>query len=245
MFVVLQKLRYFVAGRTALMHVTTMNLKEETVATLKRFDIGEKFSYLPVLPKASVLIPLFVRGGQLHTLLTLRSKELRTGAGEVCFPGGKRDPSDRDDVDTALREAQEEIGLPPDQVEVVCTLFPVFSKRGLLVSPVVGFIEETFTPTPNPSEVSAVFAVPLDFFTREKDHYVTHGVAGMTGPLHSFYFRDPSSGNQYHIFGLTAMLATLVAVLALKKKPQFDVGFDLLDPLAFFKKILHKRLSKL
>uniref|UniRef100_A0A3B5MUA8 Uncharacterized protein n=1 Tax=Xiphophorus couchianus TaxID=32473 RepID=A0A3B5MUA8_9TELE len=199
-----------------------MNLKEETVATLKRFDIGDKFSYLPVLPKASVLIPLFVRD-----LLS------------------SRDPSDRDDVDTALREAQEEIGLPPDQVEVVCTLFPVFSKRGLLVSPVVGFIKETFTPTPNPSEVSAVFAVPLDFFTREKDHCITHGVAGMTGPLHSFYFRDPASGSQYHIFGLTAMLATLVAVLALKKKPQFDVGFDLVDPLAFFKKILHKRLSKL
>lgn len=76
MFVVLQKLRYFVAGRKALMYGTTMNLKEETVATLKRFDIGEKFSYLPVLPKASVLIPLFVRGGQLHTLLTLRSKEV-------------------------------------------------------------------------------------------------------------------------------------------------------------------------
>ncbi|KAM4733600.1 peroxisomal coenzyme A diphosphatase NUDT7 isoform 2-T3 [Anableps anableps] len=227
------------------MYGTTMHLKEETVATLKQFDIGEKFSYLPVLPKASVLIPLFVRGGQLHTVLTLRSKELRTGAGEVCFPGGKRDASDLDDVDTALREAQEEIGLPPDHVEVVCTLFPVISKRGLLVSPVVGFIEETFNPTPNPSEVSSVFAVPLDFFIREKDHYVTHGVGGMTGALHSFYFRDPASGNQYHIFGLTAMLATLVAALALKKKPEFDVGFDFMDPLTFFKKMLHKRLSKL
>lgn len=191
----------------------------------------------------------------------------------MCFPGGKRDPCDRDDVDTALREAQEEIGLPPDQVEVVCTLFPVISKvtvlesdalcvralappfshrdlhppqqKGLLVSPVVGFIEETFDPTPNPSEVSAVFAVPLDFFTRKKDHYATWGVAGAIGPLHSFYFRDPASGHQYHIFGLTAMLATLVAALALKKKPEFDVGFDFVDPFSFFKKILHKRLSKL
>ncbi|XP_038155995.1 peroxisomal coenzyme A diphosphatase NUDT7 isoform X1 [Cyprinodon tularosa] len=245
MFSVLQKLKKIVTIRKVLMYGTTMLLKEEAVATLKQFDIGEKFSYLPVLPKASVLIPLFVRGGQLHTLLTLRSQELRTGAGEVCFPGGKRDPSDQDDVHTALREAHEEIGLPPDQVEVVCTLFPVFSKKGLLVSPVVGFIEETFIPALNPSEVSAVFAVPLDLFTREKDHYATHGVAGVTGPLHSFYFRDPASGNQYHIWGLTAMLATLVGALALKKKPEFDVGFDILDPFTFFKKILHKRLSKL
>lgn len=54
--------------------------------------------------------------------------QLRTNAGEVCFPGGKRDPRDRDDVDTALREAEEEIGLPPDQVDVVCTLFPIMNK---------------------------------------------------------------------------------------------------------------------
>ena len=54
--------------------------------------------------------------------------QLRTNAGEVCFPGGKRDPSDRDDVETALREAEEEIGLPPDHVQVVCKLFPIMNK---------------------------------------------------------------------------------------------------------------------
>lgn len=48
----------------------------------------------------------------------------------MCFPGGKRDPSDRDDVDTALREAEEEIGLPPDGVQVVCRLFPIINKVG-------------------------------------------------------------------------------------------------------------------
>lgn len=46
----------------------------------------------------------------------------------MCFPGGKRDPSDRDDVDTALREAQEEVGLPPDEAQVICRLFPVLTK---------------------------------------------------------------------------------------------------------------------
>lgn len=53
-----------------------MHVKEETIAILKRFDIGNKFSYLPVLPKASVLIPLLVKDGELHTLMTLRSKEV-------------------------------------------------------------------------------------------------------------------------------------------------------------------------
>lgn len=222
-----------------------MHIKEKTIAILQQFDIGKKFSYLPVLPKASVLIPLLVKNRELYTLMTLRSKELRTSAGEVCFPGGKTEPSDRDDVDTALREAQEEIGLPPEDVQVVCTLFPIINKSGLLVTPVVGFIDESFCPSPNPAEVSAVFTVPLDFFTSQKDHYAAHGAAGLVGPLHSFHFVDPDSGSRYHIWGLTAMLAILVAALALRKKPEFDVGFDSEDPLSFFQQILHRRLHKL
>ncbi|KAG7217416.1 hypothetical protein INR49_021583 [Caranx melampygus] len=165
-----------------------MDIKEKTIAILKQFDSRNKLSDLPVLPKASVLIPLFLKNGELYTLMTLRSKELRTSAGEVCFPGGKRDPSDRDDVGTALREAEED------------RLFPIINKSGLLVTPVVGFIEESFCPRSNPAEVSAVFTVPLDFFAREKDHCAVRGAAGTIGPLHSFQFVDPDSGSNYHIW---------------------------------------------
>lgn len=114
-----------------------------------------------------------------------------------------------------------------------------------MVTPVVGFIEESFCPSPNPAEVSAVFTVPLDFFTSKEDHHSTYGVVEMSGLLHSFYFVDTDLGSQYHIWGLTALLAILVAVLALKKKPEFEVGFDSEDPLAFFQQILHRRISKL
>ncbi|XP_020312473.1 peroxisomal coenzyme A diphosphatase NUDT7 isoform X1 [Oncorhynchus kisutch] len=267
-----------------------MDLKEKTAAILKQYEVGSRFSYLPVLPKASVLIPLFVRDGEVHMLMTLRSQEvgkgrvecnrdcvicgsewsissklgpaasgghscaskadvlglhqLRTNAGEVCFPGGKRDPRDRDDVDTALREAEEEIGLPPDQVDVVCTLFPIMNKSGLLVTPVVGFIEASFSPRPNPAEVSAVFTVPLEFFTREIDHS-SYSATGIAGLLHSFQFPDPKSGSHYQIWGLTAILAILVSVLALRKKPEFETGFDSDDPVSFFQHNLNKRISKL
>lgn len=221
-----------------------MDLKEKTAAILKQYEVGSRFSYLPVLPKASVLIPLFVREGEVHMLMTLRSQELRTNAGEVCFPGGKRDPRDRDDVDTALREAEEEIGLPPDQVDVVCTLFPIMNKSGLLVTPVVGFIEASFSPRPNPAEVSAVFTVPLEFFTREIDHS-SYSATGIAGLLHSFQFPDPESGSHYQIWGLTAILAILVSVLALRKKPEFETGFDSDDPVSFFQHNLNKRISKL
>lgn len=129
-----------------------MHIKEETTAILKQFDIGNKFASLPALRKASVLIPLMVKNGELCTLMTLRSQEvsrvcalarllqcnyggltcvsvqLRTSPGVVCFPGGKRDPSDEDDVDTALREAEEEIGLPPADVQVICRLVPIINK---------------------------------------------------------------------------------------------------------------------
>ncbi|XP_061578037.1 peroxisomal coenzyme A diphosphatase NUDT7 [Cololabis saira] len=219
-----------------------MNIKEETIATLKQFDLGQKLSRVPLLPRASVLIPLFVRAGELHTLMTLRSAQLRTSAGEVCFPGGKRDAEDLDDVDTALREAKEEIGLQPDDVQVLCTLFPIINKKGLLVTPVVGFIEETFCPTPNPAEVSAVFTVPLVFFTKEKDHCASTGAIGI---MHSFDFVDPDTGCQYLIWGLTATFAILVAALALRTKPEFDVGFDSQDPSSFFQQILDIRRSKL
>lgn len=113
------------------------------------------------------------------------------------------------------------------------------------MTPVVGFIEESFCPRPNPAEVSAVFTVPLDFFTSEKDHSAAHGAAGAIGPLHSFHFLDPESGGQYHIWGLTAILAILVAVLALRKQPEFHVGFDSEDPGSFFQEALHRRISKL
>ncbi|XP_056273590.1 peroxisomal coenzyme A diphosphatase NUDT7 isoform X2 [Pseudoliparis swirei] len=207
-----------------------MHIKEETTAILKQFDIGNKFASLPALRKASVLIPLMVKNGELCTLMTLRSQELRTSPGVVCFPGGKRDPSDEDDVDTALREAEEEIGLPPADVQ-----------SGLLVTPVVGFIDEAFRPRPNPAEVSAVFTVPLDLFTSDKDHCAAHDAAGM---IHSFDFVDPDSGTHYQIWGLTAMFAILVAVLALRRTPEFDV-FNSEEPLSFLQQILHQRTSKL
>lgn len=221
-----------------------MDMKETVKVALKKYDTGDQFSDLPVIQKASVLIPLFVRGEDLHVLMTLRASHLKNNAGEVCFPGGKSDPEDQDEVDTALREAEEEIGLPPEQVEVVCKLFPIITKRGLLVTPVVAFIEESFEAQPNPAEVSEVFTVPLDFFRKEADHSL-YPVPSLPVPLHSFLYTDPTSGKQQHIWGLTAMLAILVAILASQKKPEFDVGYDPDNPLPFFKRGIDLWISKL
>lgn len=121
------------------------------------------------------------------------------------------------------------------------TLFQI----GLLINPVVGFIEESFCPCPNPAEVTDVFTVPLDFFTSEKNHFAANRAAKMGGLVHSFYFVDPDSGNQYRIWGLTATFAILVSTLALGKNPEFDVGYDTDDPSSFFQQGLHRNISKL
>lgn len=101
------------------------SIKATIKNNLKLFEIGNTFSDLPELPKASVLIPLLMKSGEMHVLMTVRSLELRSSAGMICFPGGKYDPIDHNEIDTALRESEEEIGLAPDQVEVVCRLPPI------------------------------------------------------------------------------------------------------------------------
>ncbi|XP_076205197.1 peroxisomal coenzyme A diphosphatase NUDT7 isoform X2 [Aptenodytes patagonicus] len=109
------------------------SVKEKAVLRLREFDVGDKFSRLP-LPKASVLLPLMVREGKLHLLLTVRSMQLRRSPGEVCFPGGKSEAIDKDEIDTALREAKEEVGLQPEKVEVICRLVPGIDKRAACVA---------------------------------------------------------------------------------------------------------------
>ncbi|XP_061825154.1 peroxisomal coenzyme A diphosphatase NUDT7 [Nerophis lumbriciformis] len=224
----------------------TMKMKMSTISVFKHFDVGEEtLMELPALNKASVLVPLFVRSGKLHTLMTLRSKELRTSGGEVCFPGGKHEAGDKDEVDTALREAEEEIGLLPADVHVVCRLHPIISKNQVLVTPVVGFIQESFRPRPNPAEVSAAFTVPLDLFTLDKDHLGDPRAAQAPVPSLSFHFTDPRTGARYHIWGLTAMVALIVAAIARKTSPESDVGVRAEELQVMLRRHLEERRSKL
>ncbi|KAE8608336.1 hypothetical protein XENTR_v10011469 [Xenopus tropicalis] len=191
------------------------SLREKIKNIMKKYDTGTRFANIP-LQKASVLLPLFIKEEKIHLLFTVRSMKLKTMPGDVCFPGGRREQTDKDDVQTALREAKEEIGLCPEQ-----------SPR-YLITPVVAVVEEPFQACPDPNEVADVFLVPLDFFL-SSDHYtILHFNVPGTGThrLHTFHYEDKEKKKIFKIWGLTAHLALLLAVILLEKAPSFDYNLQ-------------------
>jgi 8-oxo-dGTP pyrophosphatase MutT (NUDIX family) len=111
---------------------------------------------------AAVLIPLYVRDGELHAVFTERREDLRRHAGEISFPGGRQDDDETDLRLTALREAEEEIGLPPSAVELVGALQPTPTiATNYAVYPFVGLIEPGHHWTPSAAEVAAVLELSL------------------------------------------------------------------------------------
>ncbi|KAJ7406687.1 hypothetical protein WISP_132183 [Willisornis vidua] len=155
--------------------------------------------------------------------------QLRRSPGEVCFPGGKSEASDKDEIDTALREAAEEVGLQPEKVEVICRLVPGIDKMNNLVTPVVGFIEDTFQATPNPDEVSEVFVVPLEYFIKPLNYKALsyRASSGHSTLMHCFIYDDQEQKKSFKIWGLTAHFAVFLALVIFGERPTFEVDYDL------------------
>jgi 8-oxo-dGTP pyrophosphatase MutT (NUDIX family) len=119
---------------------------------------------VPGAKQAAVLVPLFLAAdGGLHAVFTERRADLRSHAGEISFPGGRRDDSDADLTGTALRECHEEIGVPPDAVELVGALQPTPTfVTNYAIYPFVGLIEPGFVWVPQEREVARVLELPLE-----------------------------------------------------------------------------------
>ncbi|MCP5326491.1 MAG: CoA pyrophosphatase [Oceanospirillaceae bacterium] len=148
------------------------------------------------LADAAVLVAVTRDEHNPEIILTLRSTQLPTHKGEVAFAGGKTDPEDADAVATALREAHEEVGIAPAQVEVVGALDQVVSRFGFVVTPVLGLVAQDIELHPDPRELQAVFRVPLKFFLENEPAIDQLGS-----------FRVPRwQYENFMIWGLTAMM---------------------------------------
>ena len=167
------------------------------------FDLNPD-TVLPVgrkLRPAGVLAPIIETDHGLSLLLTKRSAALKHHPGQIAFPGGKQDEGDVDVIGAALREAHEEIGLPPDCVEVLGTLPPHETVTSFHVTPVIGFVHKPFDMMPEPGEVDEVFAVPLDHVLNP-DNYMVESRRWRGQKRH--YFVVPFG--PYYIWGATARM---------------------------------------
>lgn len=159
--------------------------------------------------EAAVLVPLVRHADAINVLLTQRTAHLEDHAGQISFPGGRVESSDKSREETALRETEEEIGLSRARIAVLGRLPNYEIPSGFRITPVVGWIEPPFEVKPDPFEVESVFEAPLSYFLEpanyQRREYRFRG-------RHRHYMAIPFEGR--YIWGATAgMLYSLCRML--------------------------------
>ena len=167
------------------------------------FDLNPDLRLAPgrKLRPAAVLLALQQSGDTVSLILTRRSAALNHHPGQIAFPGGKVETSDNGPVQAALREAGEEIGLRPDNVEVLGTLASHETITRFDVTPVLGLVRQPFEIAPDPGEVAEVFAVPLAYVT-DLAHFKIQ--SRLWQGVERYYYTVPYG--PYYIWGATARI---------------------------------------
>ncbi len=163
-----------------------------------------------LLKPAGVLVPFFEREHGLTVLLTERSAALKHHAGQVSFPGGRMEPDDGDIAETALRETEEEVGIPRGAVDLVGYLEPMPTVTGYAVTPVVGVVQGAPSLTLDRGEVHSAFEVPFEFLLdRANGQYIERELFGKRLKLLEYHF------DGHRIWGATAMMIlTLIKIVS-------------------------------
>jgi 8-oxo-dGTP pyrophosphatase MutT (NUDIX family) len=195
--------QFFARARARLTLEVPPALTDPEAQGIRRGDLDldpvlwERAGVRPTKP-AAVLVPIVDRAVPT-VLLTLRTAELASHAGQVAFPGGKIDPGDESPVGAALREATEEVGLPPILVEPIGYLDLYLTFSGFRILPTVARVKPDFSLTLNPREVVEAFEVPLEFLMTPANHQrKTRDWKGIAREYYAMPFE-----NRY-IWGITA-----------------------------------------
>lgn len=177
------------------------------------------------LQRAAILVPLIDDEGPPRLLLTRRTETLSTHKGQVAFPGGRTEPADRDIVETALREAEEEVGLPRDRVEVLGRLDDMLTVTGdMIVTPIIGRVRQLPPLKISPYEVARAFTIPLDDL-RAPTRWTTRSWATRSGEVPVYYFEHDGE----LLWGLSAYVA-LQLLDSTEAGPPFPIADYTGDP---------------
>ncbi len=164
---------------------------------------------IETLKCAAVLVPLLQQGGEWHLLFTRRTDQVESHKNQVSFPGGACDEGETTPEETALREAYEELGLPPQSVRVLGRLAPLITITAYRVTPVVGIIPWPLVLRPATMEVARVFTIPLAWLADPSNRWEFY----MPGREHSLIVYHPFDGEL--LWGATARITVnLIEVLA-------------------------------
>lgn len=178
------------------------DLKEQLKQSLGNLslDVETEWDATP----AAVLIPIFRENHEWKVLFTRRTETVDSHSGQVSFPGGQIDSSEETPVEAALREANEEIGINPNDVETLGQLNPLLTVTQFLVTPIVGVIPWPYSLTLNPDEVARTFTVPLRWLADPGNLEVQERQPLIPGRNVQVYFFKEFDGET--IWGVTARI---------------------------------------
>ena len=151
--------------------------------------------------EAGVLLPIIRQFDGTYLVLTKRAAHLSNHPGQISFPGGKRENKDTNIDATALREAQEEIGLKAEVVEVLGRLPAHETVTGFQITPIIGWIDRNWTAVADPNEVTEIFQVPLIYITNIKNFQIQDRI--WNGRKRNYY---TVPYGPYYIWGATACI---------------------------------------
>lgn len=214
------------------------------------------------LKKAAVLVPISIKEEKCsngtvnystYYTFTKRTPNMKFYGGQTCFMGGKMDEADESVVETALREAYEEVNIPRDKLTLLAQLYPLITtnvgRDSFLLFPIVYFYDnKNFTPILNQNEVECLYEIPTRRFLSKEGHELNH-VELNNEEYYMHYFSTDLNGVEVDVWGITSLISILVSSILHQRPPDF-----LVDPLIemdpqnmnkFFDEFVLKRSIKL